>query len=102
MDVSGRAPGAGGMLAELGRGLLVTEMMGSGVSATTGDYSRGAAGFWVEGGEIAHPVSEVTVAGNLKEMLRDIVAVDDSDAIRQGAILCGSILVGEMTVGGNK
>ena len=102
LDVSGRAPGAGGMLAELGRGLLVTEMMGSGVSATTGDYSRGAAGFWVEGGEIAHPVSEVTVAGNLKEMLRDIVAVDDSDAIRQGAILCGSILVGEMTVGGNK
>ena len=102
LDVSGAAPGAGGMLAELGRGLLVTEMMGSGVSATTGDYSRGAAGFWVEGGEIAHPVSEVTVAGNLKEMLRGIVAVDDSDAIRRGAILCGSILLGEMTVGGNK
>ena len=102
LDVSGRSPGAAGMLAELGTGLLATEMMGSGVSATTGDYSRGAAGFWVENGEIAHPVSEVTVAGNLREMLRDIVAVDDSDALRRGAILCGSILVGEMTVGGNK
>ena len=90
------------MLAALGRGLLVTEMMGSGVSATTGDYSRGAAGFWVEGGEIAHPVSEVTVAGNLKEMLRGIVAVDDADAIRRGAVLCGSILLDELTVGGNK
>ena len=100
LDVSGRAPGAGGMLAELGRGLLVTELMGSGVSATTGDYSRGAAGFWVEGGEIAHPVSEATVAGNLKDMLRNIAAVDESDAIRRGAILCGSILVGEMTAGG--
>ena len=102
LDVSGRAPGADGMLAELGTGLLATEMMGSGVSATTGDYSRGAAGFWVEGGAIAHPVSEVTVAGNLREMLRGILAVDDADAIRRGAILCGSILVGEMTVGGNK
>lgn len=102
LDVSGKGPGSGGMLAALGRGLLVTELMGSGVSATTGDYSRGAAGFWVEGGAIAHPVSEVTVAGNLKQMLRDIAAVDDADAIRRGAILCGSILVGEMTVGGNK
>ena len=102
LDVSGKGPGAKGMLAELGRGLLVTEMMGSGVSATTGDYSRGAAGFWVEDGAVAHPVSEVTVAGNLREMLRGVAAVDDADAIRRGAILCGSVLVGEMTIGGNK
>ena len=102
LDVSGEGPGAGGMLAALGRGLLVTEMMGSGVSATTGDYSRGAAGFWVEDGAVAHAVSEVTVAGNLREMLRAVAAVDDADAIRRGAILCGSILVGEMTIGGNK
>ena len=61
------------MLQELGTGLLVTELMGQGVNAVTGDYSRGAAGFWVENGEIAYPVAEVTVAGNLKDMYANIV-----------------------------
>ena len=102
LDVSGAAPEGGDMLAALGRGLVVTDLMGSGVSAVTGDYSRGASGFWVEGGEVVHPVGEATAAGNLREMLKNIVAVDDGDAIRRGAILCGAILVEGMTVGGAK
>jgi PmbA protein len=83
----------------MGRGLLVTEQLGQGVNAVTGDFSRGAAGFWVEGGEIAHPVEEVTIAGNLREMFRDIVAIG-RDVDRRGARHTGSILVGRMTVGG--
>jgi PmbA protein len=59
----------------MGRGLVSTELMGQGVNGVTGDYSRGASGFWVEGGEIAHPVQEVTIAGNLKELYLDIQAV---------------------------
>jgi PmbA protein len=87
------------MLARLGEGLLVTELMGQGVNGVTGDYSRGAAGFWVEGGEVRYPVSEITIAGNLRGMLRDIVAVgDDVDA--RGGIRVGSILVKEMTIAG--
>ena len=73
-------------------GLYVTELMGPGVNGVTGDYSRGASGFWVERGAIAFPVNEVTIAGNLRDMLRDIVAVG-SDVDVQGAIRTGSLLL---------
>ena len=83
----------------LGTGLLVTELMGQGVNGVTGDYSRGASGFWVENGAIAYPVQEITIAGNLKPMYQDIVALgDDIDA--RGGIRCGSVLIGEMTIAG--
>jgi PmbA protein len=74
--------------------------MGQGVNAVTGDYSRGAAGFWVEGGEICFPVEEVTIAGNLKDVFRAIVAVGN-DALVRGSKRCGSILVEGLTVAGN-
>jgi len=88
------------MLRRLGTGLLVTELMGQGVNAVTGDYSRGAAGFWVERGEIAYPVQEITIAGNLKDMFRGFAAIG-SDVIRRGSRQCGSILVERMTVAGD-
>jgi PmbA protein len=88
------------MLAKLHRGLFVTELMGQGVNMVTGDYSRGAAGFWVEGGRIAHPVHEVTIAGNLKDMLRDIVAIG-ADRYAQGSKTVGSVLVGRMKLAGS-
>jgi PmbA protein len=87
------------LMKRMGRGLFVTEQLGHGVNAVTGDYSRGAAGFWIEGGEIAHPVEEVTIAGNLRDMFRDIVAIG-RDVDRRGSRHVGSILVGRMTVGG--
>jgi PmbA protein len=68
------------LLAEMGTGLLITSMIGSSISATTGDYSRGASGFWVENGEIAYPVNECTVAGNLREMLMTITPANDARA----------------------
>jgi PmbA protein len=74
--------------------------MGQGVNYVTGDYSRGAAGFWVENGQIVHPVHEVTIAGNLPDMLRDIAAVG-ADAYTQGGKTVGSILVARMKVAGN-
>jgi len=77
----------------------VTELMGQGVNGVTGDYSRGASGFWIEGGAIAFPVHEVTIAGNLRSMLKDIVAVG-SDVDIQGSIRTGSILLGELTIAG--
>lgn len=83
----------------LDRGLIVTHLMGQGVNLVTGDYSRGAAGFWVENGEIAYPVEEITVAGNLRDMFRNIVAVG-SDTDIQGNIRTGSILVDRMTIAG--
>jgi PmbA protein len=93
------AGGARAMLERLGEGLLVTELMGQGVNGVTGDYSRGAAGFWVQGGEVRYPVSEITIAGNLRDMLKDIVALgDDVDA--RGGIRVGSILLKEMTIAG--
>ena len=88
-----------GLLKQMGRGLLVTELLGSGVNAVTGDYSRGAAGFWVEDGEIRYPVQEITIAGNLKDMYRNIVAVGN-DMLVQGSRQCGSVLVDGMTVAG--
>ena len=86
-----------GLLDQLGTGLLITEMMGSGVNLTTGDYSRGAAGFWVENGQIVHPVEEITVAGHLGNMLKNIHAVGD-DINKAGNIQCGSVLIDNMTV----
>ena len=88
------------MLKHMQRGFLVTEMLGQGANLLTGDYSRGAAGYWVENGEIAHPVEEVTVAGNLKDMFRGIAEVG-SDVVVRGAYRCGSVLVDNMTVAGN-
>jgi PmbA protein len=88
------------LLRKLGTGLLVTEMMGQGVNPVTGDYSRGAAGFWVENGEVTRPVHEITVAGNLRAMYRGIVAVGE-DVDRRGAIHCGSLLIDEMTIAGD-
>ena len=89
-----------GMLKALGTGLYVTELMGQGVNLVTGDYSRGAAGFWVENGEIQYPVHEITVAGNLKDMFANLVMVG-SDLERRGQIQTGSILFSEMQVAGN-
>ena len=98
--VQGRMLDAKTLLRTLGTGLLVTEMMGQGVNAVTGDYSRGAAGFWVENGEIGRPVHEITVAGNLREMFLGVAALGD-DIDRRGAIRCGSLLIDEMTVAGD-
>jgi PmbA protein len=86
-------------LRRLGTGLLVTELMGQGVNGVTGDYSRGASGFWVEQGAIAYPVHEITIAGNLKPMYRHIVALGDDVDVR-GGIRTGSVLLDEMTVAG--
>ena len=87
------------MIARLHRGLFVTELMGQGVNMVTGDYSRGAAGYWVEGGRIVHPVHEVTIAGNLRDMLRHIVAVG-ADAYTSGTRTTGSVLIERMKVAG--
>ncbi|MEP6884302.1 MAG: metalloprotease PmbA [Gammaproteobacteria bacterium] len=92
--------GTEAMLARLGTGLLVTELMGQGVNMVTGDYSRGAAGFWVENGAIQYPVAEITIAGNLRDMLKGIAAVgDDLDA--RGGTRVGSILLQDMTIAGD-
>ncbi len=88
-----------GMLKKLGTGLLVTEVLGHGINYINGDYSRGAAGFWVEGGEIAYPVHEITIAGNLKDMFRGIVAIGNDTVVR-GSKQCGSILIDRMMVAG--
>ena len=97
--VHGRGRDFAGMLALMDRGLLVTELMGQGVNGVTGDYSRGAAGFWVENGVIVHPVHEVTVAGNLRDIYRQFAEVG-SDVDARGGIRTGSILVEQMTVAG--
>ncbi len=86
-------------LGRLYTGLLVTELMGQGVNAVTGDYSRGASGFWVQNGAIAYPVHEITIAGNLRSMYRDIVALG-ADVDRRGGIRTGSVLISEMTIAG--
>jgi PmbA protein len=88
------------LLKKLGTGLLVTELMGQGVNQVTGDYSRGAAGYWVERGEIAHPVQEITIAGNLKDMFRGFAAAG-TDIVRRGSRQCGSILIERMTIAGD-
>jgi PmbA protein len=93
---------AGGMeasLSRLGTGLLVTELMGQGINMVTGDYSRGAAGFWVENGSVQYPVAEITIAGNLRDMLKGIASVGDDVDVRGGTRV-GSILLQEMTIAG--
>ncbi|MEN3157753.1 metalloprotease PmbA [Alkalimonas sp. NCh-2] len=85
---------------QMGRGLLVTELMGQGVNTVTGDYSRGAAGFWVENGEIQFPVAEVTIAGNLTEMFQRIVAIGKDVDVR-GGVQTGSVLIESMQLAGN-
>ena len=87
------------MLRKLDTGLLLTEVMGQGVNYVTGDYSRGASGFWVQGGVIQYPVEEITVAGNLADMFKGIVAVGE-DVIGRGTKQTGSILIESMAVAG--
>ena len=99
IESSGDSPGQEALLRRMGSGLLVTELMGQGVNGVTGDYSRGASGFWVEAGAIAYPVHEVTIAGNLRDIYRNIVAVG-GDVDPRGGIRCGSVLIGEMTIAG--
>ena len=88
------------LLGRMDTGLLVTELMGQGVNVVTGDYSRGASGFWVEGGEIRYPVHEITIAGNLRDMMRNVVAVG-GDVDLRGAVRTGSVLIAEMTIAGD-
>jgi len=88
-----------GLLREMGTGLFVTELMGQGVNMVTGDYSRGACGYWVENGEIQYPVEEITIAGNLREMFKRIVAVGN-DVVVRGSRQSGSILIERMTIAG--
>jgi len=97
--IAGRGLSFEQLLKEMGTGLVVTELMGQGVSGITGDYSRGAAGFWVENGEIQYPVSEITIAGNLKDMWRNIVTIGDDIETRSN-IQCGSVLLPEMKIAG--
>jgi PmbA protein len=94
----GRRPGR--HAAQAGHGLFVTELMGQGVNYVTGDYSRGASGFWVENGRIAYPVHEITIAGNLRDMFQGIEAVG-ADAYTLGAKTVGSVLIGRMKVAGS-
>jgi PmbA protein len=100
LEVGGTGEDFEGMLRRLDTGLLVTELLGQGVNLVTGDYSRGAAGYWVERGSIAYPVHEVTIAGNLRDMYRGLVAVGADVDIR-GGVRTGSILVEQMTIAGD-
>ena len=111
MKSTGNAGGVHNLIVELGEndfaamlklldtGLLVTELMGQGINRVTGDYSRGASGFWVENGVIQYPVQEITIAGNLKAMLRNIVAIGNDVDLR-GNIQVGSILLEKMAIAG--
>ena len=96
-------PGTGrdrdALTSDMGTGLVVSELIGQGVNGVTGDYSRGAVGHWVENGEVAYPVHEVTIAGNLRDLYRRIAAVGDDQDARSG-IRCGSVLIEEMTIAG--
>ena len=99
LEVSGETLPMSKLMTMLGSGLIVTDLMGRGINPVNGDYSRGAAGFWVENGEIAYPVSEATIAGNLLRMLPSIAALGD-DVMRRGLIQCGSVLIPDLMVGG--
>jgi PmbA protein len=96
-------PNAGALdelFADMGTGLYVTELLGQGVSLLTGDYSRGAAGFWIENGQIAYPVHEITIAGNLKQMFAGIIAIG-SDVDTRGNVRTGPLRLAEMTIAGD-
>ncbi len=97
--VPGTVPDLEHILKDMGDGLLVQELIGQGVNGVTGDYSRGAVGFWIENGELAYPVHEVTIAGNLRELYPRIVAVGEDQDLR-GGIRCGSVLVEQMKIAG--
>ena len=99
LQVASNAVNADSIMRQMGTGLLVTELMGQGVNTITGDYSRGAAGFWIEGGEVQHAVDEITIAGNLRDMFQAIEAVG-ADIDRRSHISIGSVLVGKMMVAG--
>ena len=99
VETAADSPDYDALLQRMGSGLLVTELMGQGVNGVTGDYSRGASGFWIEGGALAYPVQEVTIAGSLRDIYRNIVALG-SDVDPRGSIRCGSVLIGEMTIAG--
>jgi PmbA protein len=88
------------LLKHMGTGLLVTELMGQGINLVTGDYSRGASGFWVQEGEIVQPVQEITIAGNLRQMFAQLLAVGADIDVRSN-IRCGSLLIESMTIAGS-
>src|SRR5690606_13439181 len=88
------------LIQQMNTGLLITDMIGFGVNQVTGDYSRGASGFWVENGEVRYPVEEITVAGNLRDIYQHIVAIAN-DVDPRGNILTGSVLIENMTVAGD-
>ena len=100
LSVSNTGQNTQQLIKEMGNGLLVTELIGSGINMVTGDYSRGAAGFWIENGEIQFPVEEITVAGNLLDMYRNIIAIGD-DFDNRGSTECGSIVIENMTIAGS-
>ena len=99
LEVQGDALPMEKIMQMLGAGFVVSDLMGQGVNPATGDYSRGACGFWAEGGEIVHPVSEATIAGNLLQMLPSVAALGD-DSIRRGLLKCGSLLIPDLMLGG--
>ena len=98
--VASGSKGFDGLVREMDTGLVVSELIGSGINMVTGDYSRGAAGFWVENGELQYPVHEITIAGNLRDMFRDIVAIGN-DIEDRSNYKTGSVLIGQMTVAGD-
>jgi PmbA protein len=100
VESTGGGTEIGALMRELGTGLLVTELMGQGVNGVTGDYSRGASGFWIENGVQLYPVHEITIAGNLKDMYRNIAAIG-SDVDLRGGVRVGSILIDGMTIAGD-
>ena len=99
LTINGGDRDLNGLITDMGKGLVVTELIGFGVNLVTGDYSRGAAGFWVENGEIQFPVEEVTIAGNLKEMFQSILAIG-SDIDTKQNIRSGSILIDNLAIAG--
>jgi PmbA protein len=98
--VSANAGGLDELIREMDTGLIVEELIGQGVNTVTGDYSRGAVGHWVEGGEIRYPVHEITIAGNLRDLYARVKRIGDDRDLR-GGIRCGSLLVEEMTIAGS-
>jgi PmbA protein len=101
LDIDSPQTPVNDLIKQMGRGLIVSELMGQGVNGVTGDYSRGAAGFWVENGEVAYPVAEVTIAGNLKSMYRQIAALGDDVDYRSNVRAPSVLIDGLMVAGGS-